>query len=155
MVPDKSDEERSFPQATIYKLIQSSLKKSYTVSGEAKPILKEACQLFLNMVILEANRICGKEKKKIIANKHVYKALEKYQFEEYIRPCEEAANDYDDYSRHKPSKQDKFKESGKTLEELHADQMRLFDQAKREQNVAFEIPTDDETVNSQRDENNK
>ena len=143
MPQEKPDEETSLPRATVDKLIHDSLQKPYTISKETKSILKESCQLFLNMVILEANRICETEHKKIITNQHVYKSLEKYGFESYVETCASAASDYDEYAKHKPSKQDKFKESGKTLEELHEDQMRLFDEARKEQDRAFGVPSED------------
>ena len=138
---DRSNEETGLPRATIEKVVHSSLKRNFNVSREVKTLLKESCHCFLNLVIVEANKICEVEKKKIITNQHVYKALEKYEFGDYIDDCRIAAADYDEYSRHKPSRQDKFKESGKTLEELHADQMKLFDQAKKEQKAVFGVST--------------
>lgn len=143
MPQDKPDEEAGLPRATVDKQIQDYLKKNFTMSKEVKQSLKDSCQLFLSLIILEANRACETEKKKIITNQHIYKSLDKHGFHEYINLCRTAAHDYDDYSRHKPSKQDKFKESGKTLDELHQDQMRLFDQAKKEQNRAFGLQSEE------------
>ncbi len=136
---EKLDEEAGLPRATIDKIIHNYYKKNYTVSKETKLALKDACQGFLNLIILEANRICEHDKKKIITNQHIYSSLEKYGFGRYIDECKSAANDYEDYSKHKPSKQDKFKESGKSLEELHEDQMKLFNEAKKEQNKSFGV----------------
>lgn len=139
---NKTDEETTLPRATVDKLISDIIKKLYVISRETKGILREACQVFLNVTIVGANKICEEDHKKIITNGHIYKALEKQGFGEFIDKCENAASDYDEYARHKPSKQDKFKESGKTLEELHEDQMRLFADAKREQDRIFGINDD-------------
>ncbi|KAI5169830.1 down-regulator of transcription 1 [Pancytospora epiphaga] len=146
MLHTKPDEETSLPRATVDKLIHKSLKKPYIISKEMKGFLREACQLFLNIVILEANRVCEADSKKIIANSHIYKSLEKHGFQEYIQDCQHAASDYDDYAKHKPSKQNKFKESGKTMDELHEDQMRLFQKAKMEQQVIFGVEEHDEST---------
>lgn len=143
MPQDKSDDDTSLPRATVDKLIHDSLEKPYIISRETKNVMKESCQLFLNLIILEANRICEIESKKIITNQHIYKSLEKYGFQEYVDMCLVAASDYDEYSKHKPSKQNKFKESGKTMDELHEDQMKLFKEAKKEQEVAYGVAEED------------
>lgn len=147
MPSEKADEETGLPRATIDKVIQTFFKKNYTVAKETKISLKESCQAFLNLIILQANKTCEKERKKIITNQHVYMALENYGFEDYVKMCKIAANDYEDYSKHKPSKQDKFKESGKTMEELHEDQMRLFSAARKEQEREFGIETENNSNN--------
>lgn len=145
MPQDKLGDDRCLPRATVDRLIHDLLQKSFVISKDTKNILKESCQLFLNMIILDANRICEIENKKIITNQHVYKSLEKYGFQEYVDSCALAASNYDDYLKHRPSKQNKFKESGKTMDELHEDQMRLFSAAKKEVNLSYGIPADEES----------
>ncbi|KAI4291750.1 down-regulator of transcription 1 [Pancytospora philotis] len=146
---DKSDEDTNLPKATVDKLIHDTLHKPFIVSKEVKSALKDACHLFVNRIITEANAVCEVDKKKIIANQHIYKAYTKYGFADYIEPCQAAAADYDDYSRHRPSRQNKFKDSGKTLDELHEDQMRLFQAARKEQEIAYGVADDDSSEGSQ------
>lgn len=147
MMPhDRSDEDTNLPRATVDKLIHDSLRKPFMVSRETKNALKEACHLFINRIVTEANAVCEVEKKKIIANQHIYKAYTKYGFASYIEPCQAAASDYDEYSRHRPSRQNKFKDSGKTLDELHEDQMRLFQAAKKEQEIAYGVGEDSDSA---------
>lgn len=146
---ERPEEETGLPRATVDKLIQELCPAGHTVAKEARNALRDAAELFLGLIALEANRICDAEQKKTITNQHVFRALERYGFAEYINACGAAASDYDDYSRHRPSRQNKFKESGKSLEELHADQMRLFNDARREVSRAYGI--DEESAGESKD----
>lgn len=148
MIQDKTDDETSLPRATVDKLIQELLPATFTITKEARSALREMCHVFLNTIALEASKICEVENKKTINNNHVFKAFEKHGFSLYVEACKTAAIDYDDYAKHKPSKQNKFKESGKTLEELHEDQMRLFSQAKQEVNAQYGIKELEESTTS-------
>ena len=84
------------------------------------------------MISLKATTICEKEKKKTIAFEHLIKALEEKGFAEYVKTCKEAQFNYENYVKSKPSKINKFKTSGLSLEELHNQQLELFKNAKQE-----------------------
>jgi len=142
MPRDKPDEESNLPKATSDKLIHDLLPKGFSVSKSLKMKLRMVCQAFLALIALKSNNICEEEKKKTINAQHVYKALEICGFGDYGKVCASAEADYEDYSRHKPSKQNKFKESGKSLEELHAEQLRLFSEAKQHIDKVYGISKD-------------
>lgn len=139
MPAEKPDEEKCLPRATVDKLIHELLLDGFTITKATREMLRDSCQLFLEMIAIEASRICEVEKKRTITNHHVYKSLEKHGFASYIDKCNTASVDYEEYSRHRPSRQNKFKESGKTLDELHEDQMRLFSAARKEINMEYGV----------------
>jgi histone H3/H4 len=139
MPQDRLDEDSSLPRATVDKLIQDLTPKPYVVSKDTRGIMREAAHAFLNFIALEASRMCDVEKKKTISTLHVFKSLEKYGFESFVGECDMAARNYDDYSRHKPSKQNKFKDSGKSMKELEEMQRSLFKEAAEKQDSLYGV----------------
>lgn len=143
MPQDKLDVDSSLPKATVDKLIQDLTPKPYVISKDTRNIMRDAAHTFLNFIALEASRMCDLEKKKTISTFHVFKSLEKYGFESFVEECDMAAKNYEDYSKHKPSKQNKFKDSGKSMEELEEMQRSLFRQAAEKQDSSYGIPPEE------------
>lgn len=139
MPQDKLDEDSSLPRATVDKLIQDLTPRPYVVSKDTRNVMREAAHAFLNFIALEANRMCDVEKKKTISIFHVFRSLEKYGFESFVEECDTAARNYEDYSKHKPSKQNKFKDSGKSMEELEELQRNLFKEAAEKQDSLYGV----------------
>ncbi|CAD25983.1 TATA-BINDING PROTEIN-ASSOCIATED PHOSPHOPROTEIN [Encephalitozoon cuniculi GB-M1] len=135
---EKNDDENTLPKATVDKMVSSMLPKNSVVPKESKEIFQNACIYFLNMLTLEANKACEEEKKKTISYEHVYKALKNLGFESYVESCMKEHENYESYIKQKPSKIDKFKDSGLTMEELHSQQIKLFQNAKLQFERSFE-----------------
>lgn len=133
-----NDDENMLPKATVDKIVSGMLPKSSIVPRESKEIFQGICMKFLSVLTLEANKACEAEKKKTINHEHVYKALASLGFEEYVDKCSEEHGNYENYVKQKPSKIDKFKDSGLTLEELHDQQIKLFQNAKLQFERSFE-----------------
>lgn len=141
---EKLDEESGLPKATVDKLIHDLTPEEYTVSKETRGLLRDAAHVFLHTIAIEANKLCDAEKKKTISTQHVYKSFEKFKLEGFVSDCEIAAKNYDDYSKHKPSRQNKLSKCGKSLEELQALQMLLFKEAAQQQLKNYEIEDDED-----------
>ncbi|ELA42907.1 uncharacterized protein VICG_00222 [Vittaforma corneae ATCC 50505] len=139
MPPEKSDDDSELPRATVDSLIHDVTPKDYGVSKDVRELLKASARLFLSHIALEANRLCELENKKTIGTSHVFKSMEKCGFGDFVEECDVAAKNYDEYSRHKPSRQNKFKDSGKSMEELQKMQMELFRQAAEQQKKEYGI----------------
>lgn len=129
---ENRDEENSLPKSTVDRFINGCLPKQITVTKDAKEMFSNSLLEFLKLISLESTSICEKEKKKTIAFEHLIKALENKGFGDFIETCKEAQNDYEKYVKAKPSKINKFKTSGLSLEELHNQQLELFANAKQE-----------------------
>lgn len=149
MPQDKLEEDSTLPKATVDRLIQDLTPKPYIVVKEVRNVLREIAHQFLSLIALEANTQCELEKKKTITNPHIYFSLKKYGFESFIASCELVAKDYDDYSKHKPSKQNKFKDSGKSMEELEEIQKNLFKEAAKQQEINYEVKSDTDDNNDE------
>ena len=117
--------------------------KPHIISKEVKELLRDSAHEFLWFISLEANTQCELEKKKTISNQHLYAALKAKGFDEFILGCESVSKNYEDYSKHKPSKQNKFKESGKTMEELEEIQKNLFADAAKKHQDFYNVESDD------------
>lgn len=143
MPSEKLDDESSLPKATVDKLIQDLTPPGYSVARDVRTFLRNAAHTFLKIIALEANRLCDAEKKKTISAGHILKSIENQGFGDFIKECDLAAKNYDEYSRHKPSKQNKLKESGKSIEELGALQQQLFQQALDQQMREYKIQEED------------
>ena len=126
-------------------LVQDLTPDTYSVSKETRGLLRDAAHVFLHTIAIEANRLCDIEKKKTISTQHIYKSFEKFKFDSFIEECEIAAKNYDDYSKHKPSRQNKLSKCGKTLEELQALQMSLFKEAAQQQLKNYEIEDENQS----------
>lgn len=144
MPSEKLDEESGLPKATIEKLIQDLTPDGFGVSKEVKSLLRDVAHSFVTQVILDANQQCDTENKKTISVNHVFKSMDKFGFGNFVSECEVSARNYDDYSKHKPSRQNKFKESGKSMEELQELQMQLFKEAAEQQKREYDIKEDSE-----------
>ena len=90
-------------------------------------------------------------------------ALEKYNLNHYINTINTTIENYIEYTKYKPSKQNKFKESGLTMEQLHKEQLKLFEQAKIKTNnnitnlddINIKLDIDIDEINSQKTDNNE
>lgn len=142
MPSEKSDDDSELPKATVDSLIHDVAPKDYGISKDVRGLLKVSARLFLSHIALEANRLCELENKKTIGTNHVFKSMERHGFGEFVEECDVAAKNYDEYSRHKPSRQNKFKDSGKSMEELQEMQMALFRQAAEQQRKEYGIEED-------------
>jgi len=143
MTLDKFDEDSTLPKATVDKLLQDLTPKPYVISKETRNVMREAAHKLLSVLSLESNRLCDIEKKKTISTSHVFKSLKTYGFEDFIEECDTAAKNYEDYLKLKPSKQNKFKNSGKSLEELEEEQQGYFKKAAEEQKSLHGIIRED------------
>lgn len=143
---EKNDEDFGLPKATVFKLIQDLTPEDYAITKDVRNAMREAAHQFLNTIALDANTQCEAiEKKKTISNSHIYFALEKRGFKNFVVECQKVSGDYEDYSKHKPSKQNKLKSSGKSMEELEEDQRMLFKQAAKLQSELYEMDDESES----------
>jgi histone H3/H4 len=97
---------------------------------EARDLLIECCVEFITLISSEANEISEKEAKKTIACDHITKALEQLGFSEYVQPVLEAAAEHKEVQKGREKKQDKFANSGMSMEELARLQEEQFAQAR-------------------------
>ncbi|KAI9207066.1 TATA binding protein-associated phosphoprotein [Polychytrium aggregatum] len=129
------DEDLTLPKATVAKLIQEMMPADVVCAKETRDLLVECCVEFIHLVSSEANDICEKEEKKTILGDHILAALKTLGFEEYVTEVRGVYKEHQDQmkvdqeDREKRSK--RLLNSGRTPEELLADQERLFAEARR------------------------
>lgn len=124
-------DDLSLPKATVQKIVTEILPPSggVTFSKEARDVLIECCVEFITLISSEANEISEKEAKKTIACDHITKALEQLGFAEYVPAVLEAAAEHKEVQKGREKKQNKFEQSGMSLEELERLQQEQFAQA--------------------------
>ncbi|KAF8826539.1 hypothetical protein HHX47_DHR5000353 [Lentinula edodes] len=76
--------------------------------------------------MITANDICEKESKKTIAPEHIISALKALGFDQFTSEVEDVLKDHKQQQKDREKKVSKFEQSGKTEEELLAEQEKLF-----------------------------
>lgn len=133
---DLKDEMRSMepepklPRASIEKIISETLSPGITCSKEVKQILLNSCVEFVHILATEANEICEREQKKTVTHEHIYLALQVLGYGSYVEECAGAYKDHAEQTKLRPSKQNKFKDSGLSRDELERQQEELFKSAR-------------------------
>ncbi|GMM29558.1 negative cofactor 2 transcription regulator complex subunit [Martiniozyma asiatica (nom. inval.)] len=121
------NEEITLPKATVGKILTEILPNDTSFTKEAREALVECCIEFIMIVTTESNEIAEKDCKKTISTDHIIKAVEELGFPQYLPILETYVENCKNNSKAKASrKEDKFKKSGMTEEELLAIQQQLF-----------------------------
>ncbi|KAF5393901.1 hypothetical protein D9757_000212 [Collybiopsis confluens] len=124
-----NDDDLSLPKATVSKMITELLPKDIVCAKETRDLVIECCVEFIHLISSEANDICEKESKKTIAPEHIISAL-KARFEQFTAEVEDVLKDHKQAQKDREKKVSKFEQSGKTEEELLAEQERLFAESR-------------------------
>lgn len=120
-------EDISLPKATVAKILGEILPEDITFSKEAREALVECCIEFIMILTTESNDIADKDSKKTISTDHILRAVEDLGFPQYLPILEQYVVSCKTSSKAKASRrEDKFKKSGMTEEELLAVQQELF-----------------------------
>ncbi|CAE6461221.1 unnamed protein product [Rhizoctonia solani] len=125
-----ADDELSLPKATVQKLIAEILPKDILSSKESRDLIIECCVEFIHMISTEANEICEKEAKKTISPEHIVGALKTLGFESYVEEVEGVLKDHKQAQKDREKKTSKFEASGKSEEQLLAEQQQLFEASR-------------------------
>jgi len=120
------DDDLSLPKATVQKMISELLPKDITCAKETRDLIIECCVEFIHLISSDANEICEQESKKTIAPEHIIGALKRLGFEQYVSEVDGVLKDHKQALKDREKKVSKWEQSGKTEEELLAEQERLF-----------------------------
>lgn len=131
-----SEPEPKLPKASVEKIISEVLPYNMTCSREVKQILLNSCAEFVHIVATEANEMCEREQKKTVTHEHVYAALRSLGYGAYVEECSNSYTEHVEQTKLRPSRQDKFEESGLSMDELGRQQQELFDVARQQFNRA-------------------
>jgi len=125
-----NDDDLSLPKATVAKMITELLPKDVVCAKETRDLVIECCVEFIHLISSEANDICEKESKKTIAPEHIISALKALGFDQFTSEVEDVLKDHKQQQKDREKKVSKFEQSGKTEEELLAEQERLFAESR-------------------------
>ncbi|KAF8592544.1 histone-fold-containing protein [Ramaria rubella] len=120
------DEDLSLPKATVQKMISELLPKDISCAKETRDLIIECCVEFIHLISSDANEICEQESKKTIAPEHIIGALKRLGFEQYVSEVDGVLKDHKQALKDREKKVSKWEQSGKTEEELLAEQEQLF-----------------------------
>lgn len=123
-------DEVSLPRATVQKIISEVLSPEYTFSKDAREIITKSGIEFLMILSSMASEMADNDSKKTISPEHVIKALDELEYNQFIPFLEKILFDYKGSQRVKERKDDKFKKSGLSEEELLRQQEELFRQSR-------------------------
>ncbi|TFL00054.1 histone-fold-containing protein [Pterulicium gracile] len=120
------EDDLSLPKATVAKMITELLPNDMSCTKETRDLVIECCVEFIHLISSEANEICEQESKKTIAPEHIINALKRLGFDTFQNEVEDVLKDHKQQQKDKEKKVSKFEQSGKTEEELLAEQEALF-----------------------------
>ncbi|EIN10679.1 histone-fold-containing protein [Punctularia strigosozonata HHB-11173 SS5] len=120
------DDDLSLPKATVAKMISELLPDDMTCAKETRDLVIECCVEFIHLISSEATEICEQEAKKTIAPDHIISALQRLGFESFTQEVKSVLNDHKKQQKDREKKTSKLDRSGKTEEELLAEQEALF-----------------------------
>lgn len=127
LIEGMESEDISLPKATVSKILSEILPADVSFTKEAREALVECCIEFIMIVTTESNDIADKDCKKTISTDHILRAVEDLGFPQYLAILETYVLSCKTNSKAKASRrEDKFKKSGMTEEELLAVQQELF-----------------------------
>jgi len=121
-----TDDDLSLPKATVAKMISDLLPNDVVCAKETRDLVIECCVEFIHLISSEANEICEQESKKTIAPEHIIAALKRLGFDSFTTEVEDVLKDHKQQQKDREKKVSKFEQSGKTEEELQAQQEALF-----------------------------
>ncbi|KAK1350494.1 putative CBF/NF-Y-like transcription factor [Hamiltosporidium tvaerminnensis] len=130
--PTSKREEAILPKGTVNKIIQDTLPKSVSIHKSTKEFIMTCCLEFAHLITAQAAEMCEKESKKTITHEHIFQSLQCLGYSEYVGECTVAHEEYVSHCKMKPSKINKLKTSGLTMEELRKQQLALFESARNE-----------------------
>lgn len=129
--PGAADEDVGLPKATVNKLILELLPKDISCAKDSRDIITDACVEFIHLISSEANEVCEKDGKKMIAGEHVITALKNLGFEEYVQELTEVLEEHVKSTKERESRSQKLENSGLSMEELERMQEELLAKARR------------------------
>lgn len=124
------DDDLSLPKATVQKLINEMMPEDIICSKDTRDLLIDCCVEFIHLIASEANEICEKETKKIIAGEHVLQALQALGFEDYVEEVDEVFKEHKKQQKDRDKKSTRLENTGISEEELLRQQELLFAQSR-------------------------
>jgi len=135
-----TDDDLSLPKATVQKMISDLLPKDISCAKETRDLIIECCVEFIHLISSDANEICEQESKKTIAPEHIIGALKRLGFEQYVTEVDGVLKDHKQALKDREKKVSKWEQSGKTEEELLAEQERLFAASRMRYEASAQAP---------------
>lgn len=126
-----SEEELTLPKATVQKIISEIIPKDHSFTRESRDALIECCVMFVLILSQVSNEISEGENKKTIGSEHVIEALRQLDFPEYIDPIKKVLVEHKEGQKIRERKTGKLEQSGRSEEDLLAEQERLFASARQ------------------------
>lgn len=130
----ESADDLSLPKATVQKIISEVIPSDLVFARDTRDALIECCVEFIMILSTSSNEEAEKENKKTIASEHVIKALETLGFSSYIEPIKQVILEHKESQKVRDRKVGKLELSGRTEEELLAEQERLFAKSRQRLN---------------------
>jgi len=127
----KETKERLNESEDVSDLSEKRVKITGTrVSKEARELLPILANEFIHHVTSHASQICENDNKRTVNSDHVIAAIERTGFTNYIPECQKTADEAQATAAKRRSRSTKLENSSKSMDELAAEQERLFEEAR-------------------------
>ncbi|XP_018009523.1 protein Dr1 [Hyalella azteca] len=126
------EDELTIPRAAVNKYIRE-ICPNVRVGFDTRELLLQCCSEFIHVISSEANQACSEEQKKTITAEHIFKALHKLGFSDYVAEAEAVLRDCKALAAKKRRKSSRLENLGIPEEDLLRQQQELFAKAREEQ----------------------
>lgn len=97
---------------------------------EARELLPVLANEFIHHVTSHASKICEEENKRTVNSDHILSAISRTGFTKYISECQKTADEAQAAATKRRNRSTRLEHSSKSMDELAAEQERLFEEAR-------------------------
>ncbi|XP_023337999.1 protein Dr1 [Eurytemora carolleeae] len=123
------EDELTIPRAAMNKMIKEILP-NIRVANEARELVLSCCTEFIHLVSSESNEVCNQQQKKTISAEHVFAALHKLGFGDFVKEAEEVLSECKESAAKRRRQSTRLENLGIPEEELLRQQQELFAKAR-------------------------
>ncbi|KAK9500976.1 hypothetical protein O3M35_002121 [Rhynocoris fuscipes] len=87
-------EDLNLPNAVVTRIIKECLPDGISVSKEARTAIARATSIYILYITSAANNVATQSSRKTISANDVFKALEETEFSSFIKPIQEALEEF-------------------------------------------------------------
>ncbi|XP_073974498.1 DNA polymerase epsilon subunit 3 Chrac-14 [Rhodnius prolixus] len=87
-------EDLNLPNAVVTRIIKECLPDGINVSKEARTAIARATSIYILFITSAANNVATQASRKTISANDVFKALEETEFSSFVKPIQEALEEF-------------------------------------------------------------
>lgn len=127
-------EDLNLPNAVVTRIIKECLPDGINVSKEARTAIARATSIYILFITSAANNVATQASRKTISANDVFKALEETEFSSFVKPIQEALEEFKKAQLDKKQKAagKKIEDADKSGDDKHSEDTIEVDEEEQE-----------------------